>query len=423
MVIKKGTVAIVNYRVYEDSTRRDCDWVEVDDHVQSIEGLALVDERKTLRFRFGMKDIHCEIEKHLSEGKARVVLRNHNLVYDVELCPETDQPMSMTPDEIFNELAQLKQLGNEFMRTGAVVDALNTYSEAIQLLTSPDFNRRTERDVREIFIPLYLNKALCCLKTDRIGDAIECCNNVLEVDPKNVKGLYRRALAKLENKQTGSAKRDLLSASSLDPENFEVEQKLRQVTALEKSAIDQQERSMYIKMIQNTHRSTAEIWFEIGEHSPPKKLVIELFDEIVPRTVDNFKRLVDRYAGCSVFKIGKDQFLQTGDYEFNDGSGGNAATADRVVRERSFMNDEWLLGKHLGRGVVGMCNYGPNTVASQFYITLGPCPELEGKHVVFGQVIDGFDALDDINNLAPLDGLIDFKPIVPIKISKIDIVG
>merc|ERR1712034_310597 len=57
------------------------------------------------------------------------------------------------------------------------------------------------------------------------------------------------------------------------------------------------------------------------------------------------------------------------------------------------------MGKHKTRGVVSMANSGPNTNASQFFITYGPQPSLDLKYTVFGKVIDGWDTLDELEKL------------------------
>jgi cyclophilin family peptidyl-prolyl cis-trans isomerase len=420
MVVKKGTVGIVSYRVYKDPSACEPEsdsWTEVRD-VPGPDKSLLVDFRERFRFRFGMNEIHSAIEK-LLETSAKVCAKHRGYIYLVEVAPESEAPVSMTPDEIFVELVQLKTLGNDFLKTGALEDAYRSYGEAIALMTSPDFNRRTERDVKEVYVPLYLNQALCCLKRNLIGEAIECCNSVLEVDPRNVKALFRRGSARLENHQIGAAKRDLLFALSVEPSNKEIQEKLENVKIAEKKATNEAEQSLYRKMV-HSPRSRVHMTFAIGERT--ESLVIELYDDVVPRTVQNFMDLLTKYAGCSVFKLAKDQLFQTGDYDFNDGSGGNAVVVDRTVAGRSFINDENLSGKHDRKGVLGMANYGPNTGASQFYITLGECPDLDGTHVVFGQVVEGIQTLDSINSTAPPDWLQDTRPSVPIVLIKVDLV-
>jgi peptidylprolyl isomerase len=415
MVIKKGTVAIVNYSVFRGSCSGDT-WEDLPDDFQTT-GLPMVDKREHFRFRFGMDEIEPEIESRL-RNRSCVVLGHKGLIYVVQMEDETGS-VHMSLDEIFNELVQLKQLGNDCVKSGQIDEAYKRYTEAIELMTSPDFNRRTERDIREVFVPLYLNQALCCLKTERISQAIECCYKVLEVDERNVKALYRRSLARIENRELGGAKRDLLLAHAIDSQNTEVKEKLEEVKYLEKVAMDQSQKEMYARMVKSSLGTRVRIVFNID--GTEWALVLQLFDKKVPRSVQNFKQLVPRYIKCSVFKAVKDQFFQTGDYEFNDGSGGNAAVFDRDVNGRKFMNDEDLKGLHAEKGVVGMANYGRNSNNSQFYITLGPCPHMDGENVVIGYVAEGMETLNEVNRLASAD-MLDSRPRVPITISQLQLV-
>ena len=68
----------------------------------------------------------------------------------------------------------------------------------------------------------------------------------------------------------------------------------------------------------------------------------------------------------------------------------------------TFKDDKGGLGaKFERRGVLGMCNSGKNSNGSQFFVTFGPQPKLNGKHVVFGQVVDGLEVLDAIEAVSP----------------------
>jgi cyclophilin family peptidyl-prolyl cis-trans isomerase len=421
MVVKKGEVGVVDYHVYEDvesdkGVIKSNEWTRVSsEFAPKLE--KLMDSRKSFRFRFGMNEIHPEIE-HALEHRSRVCLRHNRFVYVVELRPGSEAPKSMTTDEIFSELLTLKQLGNDALKSGNLQEAYTTYKEGIQLLTSPGFNRRTERDLKEVFIPLYLNLALCCLKTQRFAETITSCGEVLEVDPKNVKALCRRASARIENQELGAAKRDLLVALSVEPNNKEVSEKLEVVKKLAKNASNFAQKSMYQKMV-NVNRTRVKISFRIATEE--ESIIAELLDDQVPRTVENFKKLLEKYASSTVFKLARDQFLQTGDYEFNDGSGGNASLVDRTLKGRSFMNDENLTHAHDRKGLLGMANYGSDTVNSQFYITLGACPELDGKHVIFGYLEEGPGVLDKINEAAADDFMV-VAPMVPVVISRIELV-
>lgn len=143
---------------------------------------------------------------------------------------------------------------------------------------------------------------------------------------------------------------------------------------------------------------------EIGE------IKIVLYDDIVPKTVENFKALIEGskgygYKGSKIHRIVQDFVLQGGDFTKGDGTGG------RSIYGRFFEDENFKL-RHDDYGMVSMANSGPNLNGSQFFITFGPQPHLDGKHVVFGKVIEGFDTLKILEGYGSNDG-------VPIKTIKI----
>ena len=117
---------------------------------------------------------------------------------------------------------------------------------------------------------------------------------------------------------------------------------------------------------------------------------IKLYDDKAPKTVKNFKDLVEKgfYDGTIFHRVIKNFMIQGGD-PTGTGSGGPGYE----------IADEFGVGlKHSKKGILSMANAGPNTGGSQFFITLIATPWLDGKHAIFGELIEGQDVLDKIGS-------------------------
>lgn len=149
------------------------------------------------------------------------------------------------------------------------------------------------------------------------------------------------------------------------------------------------------------------------------RVVFELFYDLTPRTAENFRGLCTgeygtgkrtkkplSYTGCSFFRSVKDFMVQSGDFQFNNGDGGESIYGGTF-------NDEDFSRRHTQGGVLSMANKGRNTNGSQFFVTLKRCQRLDNKHIAFGQVVDGMDVIRAISKV-PIDR--DEKPRVPIMI-------
>jgi len=115
---------------------------------------------------------------------------------------------------------------------------------------------------------------------------------------------------------------------------------------------------------------------------------LELFDDKTPKTCANFEKLANEgfYDGLFFHRVIPDFMIQGG-CPLGTGTGGPGYQFE----------DEFHPGlEHDSPGILSMANAGPNTNGSQFFITHVPCPWLDGKHTVFGKVIEGQEIVDRV---------------------------
>ena len=129
------------------------------------------------------------------------------------------------------------------------------------------------------------------------------------------------------------------------------------------------------------------------------KIVIELLWKDCPRTCKNFYELCrqEKYKKSFFHRVIKGFMIQGGDFTKGDGTGGESIYGAKF-------EDENFIHKHLEAGTLSMANAGPNTNGSQFFICTQPTPGLNGRHVVFGRVLDGFELLSDMENAGSASG-------------------
>ena len=150
---------------------------------------------------------------------------------------------------------------------------------------------------------------------------------------------------------------------------------------------------------------TDKVYFDIEiDNKPAGRITFGLFGETVPKTVENFVSLAEgnsgkattgdylSYWGSAFHRIIPGFMAQGGDFTAGDGTGGES------IYGKTFADENFKI-HHTKPYLLSMANAGPDTNGSQFFITFEATPWLDGHHVVFGEVLDGFSVVDAMEKI------------------------
>ncbi|MBE9111953.1 peptidylprolyl isomerase [Nodosilinea sp. LEGE 07298] len=159
-----------------------------------------------------------------------------------------------------------------------------------------------------------------------------------------------------------------------------------------------------------TETTNPKVFFDVTiGGTPAGRIVMELRADVTPKTAENFRALCTgengmgtsgvplHFKGSSFHRIIPEFMCQGGDFTRGNGTGGES------IYGMKFADENFTL-KHTTPGLLSMANAGPNTNGSQFFLTTVATPWLDGKHVVFGSVVEGMDVVSAMEQVGSRSG-------------------
>ena len=360
--------------------------------------------------------------------KNQNIPQNSILTYKIELksihYKNTEESLeNLTYEEKLQWGKLLKQNGVEKFKENDISEAKKCFLNALSFLKTMNPEKEEEKEGVDLFLSILANICNCYNKEKDYDSIIKFAFIGINIKP-TPKLLYFRTIAFANLEDFENAENDLkdlinLFASNGEENSQEVNETINYLKELIQSRIKIYEeknkifsRSIYRQVFHNNKTLRAKIlvpeinpnphnpvvFFEIQiENDNIGKIEFELFKDVAPITSENFRNLCIgtqeglTYKNSSINKIIKDFVIGGGIIEYNN-------EENKCIYGQYFDDENYTLC-HCRRGLLTMDNDGKNKNNSRFLITLKHIPWFDGRHVVFGQIINGMDIIKAIEDI------------------------
>ena len=271
-------------------------------------------------------------------------------------------------------------------------------------------------EIQKLRKTILTNMSVCTNSTQDWAETVRNCAKAVEIDAGHAKAHFLKGVAERNLHKYDDATVSIKTAIKLMPNDKKIREEFELLKEQKKKHSASQgsvfkaflSEGIYNEKVSEITRkeyslpkfdpANPQVFmdFKIGDQEPAR-VVFELFQGKTPKTAENFRALCTgekgetdglalHYKGNLFHRIIKDFMMQGGDFEKENGTGGRSIYGHKFEDEKV-----WL--PHNTPGLLSMANSGPNTNGSQFFVTFRETPHLDGKHTVFGRVIQGWETV------------------------------